>query len=72
MPADRSVNARTRARRPSASSRSVWRSAGLYRCVFAPKSGEETRNQIRSSIKDATREITNKLNGEKPAPLVTL
>ncbi len=45
---------------------------GALSVLFAPRSGEETRNQIRSSIKDATREITNKLNGEKPAPLVTL
>ena len=45
---------------------------GALSILFAPKSGEDTRNQIRGSLRDATRDFTNKLQGEKQTPLVTL
>ncbi len=45
---------------------------GALSVLFAPKSGEETRNQIRGSIRDATKDLAAKLGGEKPEPLVTL
>ena len=45
---------------------------GALSVLFAPKSGEETRNQIRDSFRDATRDLQTRLSGDKPEPLVTL
>jgi ferritin-like metal-binding protein YciE len=40
---------------------------GALSVLFAPKSGQDTRNQIRDSFRDMTRDLT-----KKPEPLVTL